>query len=62
MTHRYPVGTRVRLSFPHRNAAAGSYEVVRQLPFSSDGELQYRIKNAAEDYERVAKESDLERA
>ena len=62
MTHRYPVGARVRLSFPQRNAAAGSYEVVRQLPFSSDGELQYRIKNAAEDYERVAKESDLERA
>jgi len=62
MTHRYPLGTHVRLSFPQRNAAAGSYEVVRQLPFSSDGELQYRIKNAGENYERVVKESDLERA
>jgi hypothetical protein len=62
MPHRYPLGARVRLSFPQRNAAAGSYEVMRQLPFSSDGELQYRIKNAAEDYERVVKESDLDHA
>jgi hypothetical protein len=64
MTHRYQLGARVRLSrgFPLRNAAEGSYEVVRQLPPSSDGEHQYRIKNAGEQHERVAKESDLERA
>jgi hypothetical protein len=35
--------------------------VVRQLPHSSDGEHQYRIKNEHEQYERVVKESELER-
>jgi hypothetical protein len=62
MGHRYPLGTHVRFSFPHRNAADGSYEVLRQLPLSTDGELQYRIKNAAEKHERVVKESELDHA
>jgi len=64
MIHRYQIGARVRLhrGFPHRNAAEGPYEVVRQLPPSSDGEHQYRIKNAGEQHERVAMESDLQRA
>jgi hypothetical protein len=35
---------------------------MRQLPSSNDGEHQYRIKSTREDHERVAKESDLERA
>jgi hypothetical protein len=48
-------------SFPHRHAADGPHEVVRQLPHSSDGEHQYRIKNEREQYERVVKESELER-
>ena len=63
MTHRYRPGQRVRLcpGFSHRHAAGGPYEVVRQLPHSSDGEHQYRIKNEREQYERVVKESELER-
>jgi hypothetical protein len=63
MTHRYQTGQRVRLcpGFLLRNAADGPYEVVRQLPDSSDGEHQYRIKNAREQHERVVKESELER-
>jgi hypothetical protein len=35
---------------------------VRQLPHSTDGEHQYRIKHAREQHERVVKESELERA
>ena len=64
MTHRYQLGAQVRLcrGFPHRNVADGPYEVVRQLPFGSDGEHQYRIKNESEQYERVVKESELESA
>lgn len=64
MTHRYQPGQRVRLrpGFPHRNVANDPYEVVRQLPRSTDGEQQYRIKNDCEQYERVVKESELERA
>jgi hypothetical protein len=62
MTHRYQPGQRVRLctGFPHRNAADGPYVVVRQLPHSTEGEHQYRIKSEREQYERVVKESELE--
>jgi hypothetical protein len=42
-----------KLSLPH-----GAYKITKLLP-ERDGELQYRIKNAAEDHERVAGESDL---
>jgi hypothetical protein len=60
-THKYRVGQTVfYTSSPiSRPGASGSYEVVRLLP--SDGEdYQYRIKNAGEAFERVAKESQLE--
>ena len=36
----------------------GAYEIRKQLP-ERDGELQYRIKSAAEEHERVALESEL---
>lgn len=42
-------------------AANGTYRVVKLLP--SDGEdYQYRIKSAGEAFERVAKESQLDRS
>jgi hypothetical protein len=64
MTHRYQLGARVRLNlgFRRSDSADGPFEVVRQLPAASDGEHQYRVKSAREHYERVVKESDLERA
>lgn len=64
MTYRYRCGQWVRFgrSSQLRNAADGAYQVTRQLPSDSDGERQYRIKSAREQYERVAKESELERA
>ena len=36
----------------------GAYKITKLLP-ERDGELQYRIKNATEDHERVASESEL---
>jgi hypothetical protein len=59
--HKFHAGQTVRLirGFPHRNAAEGFYQVVRQLPYG-DGDYQYRIKSARELYERVVKESELE--
>jgi hypothetical protein len=43
-----------------RAAVSGSYKIVRLLP--PDGEdFQYRIKSIGEAYERVARESQLER-
>ena len=40
--------------------ASGSYKIVRLLPTDGD-EPQYRIKSPGEAFERVAKESQLDR-
>jgi hypothetical protein len=61
--HKYGVGETVYYTSPSfgRAAASGSYTVVKLLP--SDGEdYQYRIKSSGEAFERVAKESQLDRA
>jgi len=62
MTPPFKTGQRVQLSrnVRNRNAAIGTYEVLRQLPSGDDGERQYRLKSASESHERVAKESELE--
>jgi len=36
----------------------GAYKVTKLLP-ERDGELQYRIKSAVEEHERIALESEL---
>jgi hypothetical protein len=63
MTHKFRPGQRVWLTrgYPQRDAAEGSYEVLRQLPYG-EGDYQYRIKSAREQHERVVKESELEQA
>ncbi len=61
-THKYQVGETVYYTSPTfgRAAATGSYTVVKLLP--SEGEdYQYRIKSSGEAFERVAKESQLDR-
>lgn len=62
-THKYRVGETVYYTSPTfgRAAATGSYTVVRLLPSEGD-EHQYRIKSSGEAFERVAKESQLDRA
>lgn len=60
-THKFRLGQTVYFaSRPIGHMSANStYEVVRLLP--SDGaDYQYRIKNANEAFERVARESQLE--
>jgi len=61
--HRFRIGQRVQFTrgFPNRAAAAGEYQVLRQLP-DDGGECLYRIKSTRESHERVVKESELERA
>jgi hypothetical protein len=63
MAHMFHAGQQVRLArgYLNRNAAEGTYEVIRQLPFG-DGDFQYRIKSAREQHERVVKEQELEAA
>ena len=62
-THRFTIGNMVRLNrvVPLRNAVAGPYEVLAQLP-ERDGELQYRVKSDREPYQRIIKEDELEPA
>jgi hypothetical protein len=60
--HKYEVGEAVYFTTPSfgRAAATGSYTVVKLLPSEGD-DYQYRIKSTGEAFERVAKESQLER-
>lgn len=60
--HKYQVGEMVYYTSPSfgRAAATGSYTVVKLLPSEGD-DYQYRIKSSGEAFERVAKESQLER-
>jgi hypothetical protein len=62
-THKYQVGETVYYTSPTfgRAAATGSYTVVKLLPSEGD-DYQYRIKSSGEAFERVAKESQLDRA
>jgi hypothetical protein len=62
-SHKYHVGDVVYYTSPSfgRAAATGSYTVVKLLPSEGD-DYQYRIKNTEEAFERVAKESQLDRA
>jgi hypothetical protein len=62
-SHKYQVGETVYYTSPTfgRSAATGSYTVVKLLPSDGD-DYQYRIKSSGEAFERVAKESQLDRA
>lgn len=58
--HRYKVGSVVRFtpSGLDKQAPAGSYQIVRQLP--PDGsDNQYRVKSSSDGHERVVRESQL---
>ena len=61
-SHRYQVGEMVYYTSPTfgRAAATGSYTVVKLLPSEGD-DYQYRIKSSGEAFERVAKESQLDK-
>ncbi len=58
--HRFRVGQSVDL-MPRviRQAAKGSYEIIRLMP-ENENDPQYCVKSAAERYERVVPESELE--
>jgi hypothetical protein len=60
--HKFRAGQRVTLapSVYNRREIAGGYVVTKQLP-EREGEFEYRIKAVSEPYERVARESQLDR-
>jgi hypothetical protein len=61
--HKFQIGQAVRFTSSPltRPGANGSYKIVKLLPSDGD-DYQYRIKNPGEAFERVAKESQLDRA
>jgi hypothetical protein len=61
--HRFKVGQSVkycRVGPRHQLASSGLYKITQLLPAEGDEQL-YRVKNADEPHERVAKETELER-
>ena len=63
LAHKFRIGDNVHIiaGLLGRGDSGGVYKVVRVLPTEGD-EQQYRIKSANEPHERVAKQSQLERA
>lgn len=61
-SHKFMIGQTVRYTAGpfSRFGASGSFKIVKLLPPDGD-EHQYRIKNSGEAFERVAKESQLDR-
>jgi hypothetical protein len=57
--HKFRIGETVMLRpAVNRNVPGGIHEVTKQLPHNGR-EFEYRIKNASEEHERVALESEL---
>jgi hypothetical protein len=61
-SHKYTLGQTVRyIAGPlNRGTAPGTFKIVKLMPPDGD-EHQYRIKSMDEAFERVAKESQLDR-
>ena len=58
-SHKFRIGQLVRLQPDVATRAAGVYSVVQLVPGGVDGILQYRIKSAHEQHERMVKEHQL---
>ncbi len=60
MPHKFNIGSSVYYNGGTLTPGArGSYKIVRQLPVEMDNRLSYRIKSAAETFERTAEEHQL---
>jgi len=61
MAKPYAAGDQVYFRGAFGAGAVSSYKVVRALPVENDSAVRYRIKNATENFERVANEDQLSR-
>jgi hypothetical protein len=62
MVHKFNVDTTVYFDGGVLTPGArGAYRIVRRLPVERDNRLLYRIKSAAESFERTAEEFQLSR-
>jgi hypothetical protein len=58
-SHKFKIGQLV--NYVSRESAFGLYQITQLLPAEDDA-FRYRIKNANEPHERVAKENELRAA
>jgi hypothetical protein len=58
----YHAGEMVYYQGQGGNGAASAYRIIRRMPVDQDSRTRYRIKNAAESFERVALEEQLSRS
>jgi len=57
--YKFKIGQTVFIrSAPHQNLPGGAYVILHKMP-EHDGEYEYRVKNIAEQHERVVCESQL---
>jgi hypothetical protein len=63
-THQFKVGQTVfyRPTNWLHDAPRGAFEIIARLPQRTDGDFEYRIRHSAEQYARVARESELKRS
>jgi hypothetical protein len=60
LMHKFSIGQLVYFEGAMQyDAARGQYKIVRLVPIERDNRLIYRIKNAAEAFERTAEEHQL---
>ncbi|MGA8388363.1 MAG: hypothetical protein WBV43_03155 [Pseudolabrys sp.] len=60
LMHKYSIGQLVYFEGAMQyDAARGQYKIVRLVPIERDNRVVYRIKNAAEVFERTAEEYQL---
>jgi hypothetical protein len=60
MSHKFAIGQDVNYSSSIKHSAArGIYKVTARLPVERGDRLAYRIKSAAEAFERTADENEL---
>ena len=63
--HKFKIGQLVYFHpkvRPQLDVVPGPYQITKRLPAAEDGECQYEIRNTLEEYDRVARESELTRA
>ena len=63
--HKFKIGQLVYFHPKVRSqldAVPGPYKITRRLPAAEDGEFRYEIRNTLEEYNRVARESELTRS
>ena len=64
--HKFKIGQIVyfkpkKLGRLAHDLGSGPYQIIKRLPATQDGEVQYTVRSKLEGHDRLAKESELTR-